>query len=145
MVLKFSNWSTKIILKIRTVQGFVIVKFHVHFSCIWEREIHDISILFLLIKYSLKKPQFQCCGNTNYTDFENYAQNWNRLVNYTDTTTNNVTTITARVPIMCCKTSSSSTFPSDIRFENLEECLVNATSTTTNHAVSVQFSIVMHI
>lgn len=78
---------------------------------------------------------FDCCGMNNHTDFTDYATVWNNKYNFTYG--GSTYSISAKVPVSCCKIVDKSKFPGDLanlQFVNISECLTNPTDYTTNTA-----------
>ena len=73
-----------------------------------------------------------CCGVTNYTDYENGTQ-WRRNVTLTVDGSNMA--FTALVPVVCCKmvdTMKASINVSAVQFVDLHQCLSTANSNSTH-------------
>ena len=89
-------------------------------------------VLILAIFCCLLLLQLECCGAYNYTDFA-AATVWNNSY------TSSGVTINAIVPPTCCKVDDISLFPGsldEITFDNLADCLANASPDNTNTVVS---------
>jgi len=76
---------------------------------------------------------FECCGNTNYSDWTT-ATKFNRA--YSGTFSGKTISVTnAQVPITCCKMVDHTKFPSklsEISFVDAQMCLTNPNSTYIN-------------